>query len=486
MNGLSDFSQLAIFKAIALSIGFPIALLVLNEWISFLDRRSNPLAKTIRTFRNLVLPSLALLLFVIWILNLPGDSSLVRWVETAFWIALLFALLGIINDIVFGMGNRKALGERFPKLFRDLAQALLVAIGAMVIYSKVWGMEIQGALTALGLGSIVIGLALQEPLGNIVSGLMLLLERPLNVGDWVSVDGVTGQVSEINWRSVHIQTPTSEIRVVPNVLLYKGAFSNLSRPTPERTETVDMGFSYDDPPNKVKDLLLDLLRNTPGVKTDPEPLVRTLNYADFSIIYRMIFTVEAQETLGATRDRVMTRLWYLARREGLTIPFPTQMAYRPGEDPGKPQKSTSQWLNEQPRFKIALQPNDLANLDLREFTEGELLHTPKRPFEGCALILRGNIALLASTNDGQDLPVSTLSTGECFGENLTAGSSSDAISLRAQSDVTLLWMPSVQMDKLLNRSSSLSSEVGDAIELRRLAVQAILRQRNATSLRAEH
>ena len=396
-----------------------------------------------------------------------------RWVETAFWIALLFALLGIINDIIFGMGNRKALGERFPKLFRDLAQALLVAIGAMVIYSKVWGMEIQGALTALGLGSIVIGLALQEPLGNIVSGLMLLLERPLNVGDWVSVDGVTGKVTEINWRSVHIQTPTSEIRVVPNVSLYKGAFSNLSRPTPARTDIVEMGFSYDDPPNKVKDLLLDLLRNTPGVMKDPEPLVRTLSYADFSIVYRMIFAVESQETLGDTRDRVMTRLWYLARREGLTIPFPVQMEYRPGEDPSKPQKSTTQWLNEQPRFKIALQPSDLAILDLREFTRGELLHTPNRSFEGCALILRGDIEILASTSDGQ----------ECFGENLTAGSSSDAITLRARTDVTLLWLPSTEMDKLLNRSSSLSSEVGDAIELRRLAVQAVLKQHHAPTLR---
>ncbi len=161
MNGLSDFSQLPIFQAIVLAIGFPIGLLFLNEWIGFLERRSNPLAKTLRTLRNLVLPSLAILLFLTWILKLPGDSSLVRWVETAFWVALLFALLGVINDIVFGMGNRKALGERFPKLFRDLAQALLVAIGAMVIYSKVWGMEIQGALTALGLGSIVVGLALQ-------------------------------------------------------------------------------------------------------------------------------------------------------------------------------------------------------------------------------------------------------------------------------------------------------------------------------------
>jgi CRP-like cAMP-binding protein len=179
----------------------------------------------------------------------------------------------------------------------------------------------------------------------------------------------------------------------------------------------------------------------------------------------------------------MTRLWYLARREGLNIPFPIQMEYRPGEDPSKPQKSTSQWLNEQPRFKIALQPSDLAILDLREFTQGELLHTPNRSFEGCALILRGDIEILASTSDGQELFVANISTGECFGENLTAGSSSDAITLRARTDVTLLWLPSTEMDKLLNRSPSLSSEVGDAIELRRLAVQAVLKQHHAPTLR---
>lgn len=484
MNDLSDLTQLPLWQAIGLAIGFPLGLLILNELIRSLERRSNPLAKNLRTVRNLVLPALALLLFVSWILNLPSESSASRWIETVFWVALLFALLGFVNDIVFGMGRSRTIGERVPKLFRDLAQALLVAMGAMVIYSKVWGMEIQGALTALGIGSIVIGLALQEPLGNIVSGLMLLLERPLNVGDWVNVDGVIGRVREINWRSVHIETTTREVRVVPNVSLYKGAFSNLSRPTPERTEVVEMGFSYDDPPSKVKELLLEVLRSTPGVKSDPEPLVRTVNYADFSIIYRMIFTVENQETLGAIRDDVMTKLWYMARREGLSIPFPIQMAYRPGENPGKPEKTTSQWLNEQPRFKASLQPSELPHLNIRDYTSGEIMHSPKKPFEGGALILRGQVSLLAQSNEGQEVVVSRLSAGECFGDNLTAGSSTDAISLKADTDVTLLWLPAEQMDQLLTRSASLSSEVGDAIEHRRLAVQAIKRHRKGQSLPA--
>jgi hypothetical protein len=311
---------------------------------------------------------------------------------------------------------------------------------------------------------------------------MLLLERPLNVGDWVCVDGVTGKVSEINWRSVHIETPTREIRVVPNVSLYKGAFSNLSRPTPERTEVVDMGFSYDDPPNKVKELLMELMLTTPGIKTNPEPLIRTLNYADFSIIYRMIFTVEKQETLGATRDALMTRIWYMARREGLTIPFPIQMEYRPGEDPGKPQKTTSQWLNQHPRFKVSLQPSDIADLSLREYTAGEVILSSTKPFEGEALILRGDVSMLYPSDEGNELVVTKLHAGECFGDNLTAGASTDAITLKADSDVTLLWLPTEQMDQLLSRSPNLSSEVGDAIELRRLAVQAVKRHRREQSL----
>jgi small-conductance mechanosensitive channel len=482
MNNLSELTQLPVWQAFALALGFPVGLLILNELINSLERRSNPLAKNLRTLRNIVLPTLALLLFANFILGLGSENSALRWIETVFWVAVLYSALGFVNDFLFGTARQNSVGQRVPKLFRDLAQALLVAVGAMVIYSKVWGMEIQGALTALGLGSIVIGLALQEPLGNIVSGLMLLLERPLNVGDWVCVDGVTGKVSEINWRSVHIETPTREIRVVPNVSLYKGAFSNLSRPTPERTEVVDMGFSYDDPPNKVKELLMELMLTTPGIKTNPEPLIRTLNYADFSIIYRMIFTVEKQETLGATRDALMTRIWYMARREGLTIPFPIQMEYRPGEDPGKPQKTTSQWLNQHPRFKVSLQPSDIADLSLREYTAGEVILSSTKPFEGEALILRGDVSMLYPSDEGNELVVTKLHAGECFGDNLTAGASTDEITLKADSDVTLLWLPTEQMDQLLSRSPNLSSEVGDAIELRRLAVQAVKRHRREQSL----
>jgi small-conductance mechanosensitive channel len=470
MNDFFTSQSLDVWPAIGLALGFPLILLVLNEWISSLERRGNPLARTLRTFRNLVVPALAVVIFIVYIVEAPADGILARVAETVFWIVLLYALLGIVNDLVFGMASQNTWRERVPKLFRDLTRAGLVAVGAMVIFHRVWGGELQGALTALGVGSVVIGLALQEPLGNIVSGLMLLFERPLNVGDWVTADGVTGKVIEINWRSVHIETPTLELRVVPNVSLYKGAFSNLSRPSFVRTEVIEVGFGYNDPPNRVKELMLELLTTTPGVLSDPGPAVRTVNYADFAVTYRLIFCVARQEELPVTRDQIMTRLWYVAKRGGLTIPYPIHMEYGPGESPNPEPPTSRELLRNQPRFLPSLRDDSNAAPRLIEFAAGELLHTPVSRFEGVGLVLSGSASMLAANGRGELVSVGEIDAGECFGGHLTAGSTGDDVQIRANTDVSVMILEEKAMDILLNQSPSLAAEIGDTIESRRQAI----------------
>jgi small-conductance mechanosensitive channel len=460
-------SELSNFwPAILLAAGFPIALLVLNEAISLCRRRGWPVERTLRSLRNLVVPAAALLVFVRYVLEAPQSGTASRLVESAFWILLLYTLLGVVNDLVFRTGSPGSWGERVPKLFRDLVRALLVAIGATVVYSQVWGQEVSAALTALGLGSIVIGLALQEPLGNIVSGLMLLSERPLNLGDWIQVGDVRGRVIEINWRAVHIETPTRELQVIPNVELYKGTFANLSRPTPLRTEMVEMGFSYDDPPNRVKEVMLDLLRTTPGVLADPPPLVRTLAYADFSINYRLIFSVESQAELADVRDAVMSRLWYVIKRENITIPFPTAFEYTPGQDPAKPEPTASDLLRDHPRFKPALESGAPA---IVTFAAGETVQGPERPFDGFALVVSGRARVMAAGPDGHAAQIGELMAGECFGDRLTAGGAAEKLSIVAENDFKVLVFADQAITDLLGRTPSLAAEIGDAIEARRQA-----------------
>jgi small-conductance mechanosensitive channel len=472
MLELFDLHLANFWPAVWVALGFPIAMLVLNETIAACERRQVRLVRTLYSIRNLVVPTTALLVFARFVLELPQSNTAVRILETVFWIFLLFAALGIVNDVVFGESSKKSWRGRVPKLFSDLLRAVLVAIGAMVIYSSVWGREVKGALTALGVGSVVIGLALQEPLGNIVSGLMLLFERPLNVGDWVSAEGVTGKVIEINWRSVHILTSTRELRIVPNVRLYKGAFSNLSRPTSVRTEALQIGFSYDDPPNQVKQILSTLLAETPGILRDPAPAVRTVDYADFSIIYRITFSVAAQEDLAATRDLFMTRLWYTVRRAGLTIPFPITMEYSPGENPGAPKVPPHEWLRNYPRFKPALQAENSTEPRVVEFAAGETIQAHHKAFPGFALILQGQARLTATSANKEVVQVGEVGPGECFGDQLTAGSSSDSLGITALTDVRAMVFDGKTIGKLLQHSPGLASEIGDALESRRQASMA--------------
>jgi small-conductance mechanosensitive channel len=469
MTQLLDLQLTNFWPAVWIALGFPMLMLVLNEVIANAERGGLQCARTLRALRTFVVPTSALLLFARFVLELPQSNTASRIVESLFWVFLLYAALGIVNDLVFGEASKESWRARVPKLFSDLLRVILVAIGAMVVYSNVWGREVQGALTALGVGSVVIGLALQEPLGNIVSGLMLLFERPLKVGDWVSAEGVTGKVIEINWRSVHILTSTRELRIVPNVRLYKGAFSNLSRPTHVRTETLQIGFSYDDPPNRVKEVLAGLLAETPGILRDPAPAVRTIEYADFSVIYRISFSVAAQEELASTRDQFMTRLWYVVRRAGLTIPFPITMEYSPGENPGAPKADPKECLRNYPRFMPALRSNSTNEPRVIEFAAGETLQSIGQPFTGFALILSGEATLNATATDGSLVKVGILGAGECFGDQLTAGPKTDSISITARTDMRVMLFDSKAIGDLLNQSPALAAEIGDAIESRRQA-----------------
>lgn len=459
------------WPAIGLALGFPLVMVVLGEAIAACERRGIALARSLRTVRSLLVPAAALLAFVAVVLGLPADGLVVRLAETWFWIAALFTLTRLLNDLFFGRATVGSWQERVPTLFRDLVRFGLVAIGGLVIYSKVWGQDVGGALTALGVGSVVIGLALQEPLGNLVSGLMLLFERPLAVGDWVTAGGVTGKVIGINWRSVHIETPTRELHVVPNVSLYKSEFSNLSRPTPVRTEVVELGLSYDDPPDRVKRIVLDMLADTPGVLTDPPPLVRTVNYADFSVIYRVIFSVAAQDDVPAIRDLVMTRIWYTVRRTGLTIPFPIQMEYAPGESPGKPAPNAADLVAEQPRYRAAVAAAASRPAEVLEYAAGETVHSSRRRFSGFGLVVGGHAELWTRDAAGQRVRIGTLGPGDCLGDQLAVGSARDDIEVVADAELRVVSLDPAAVGDLLDRSPALAAEIGDALETRRQAAR---------------
>lgn len=455
--------------AIGLVLGLPAALLGLNELGFALTRAQRPIAGSVRFTRTWVVPALALVLFVRNVLGLPGSSLWVRLTLTLFCVCVVLAVLGAINTIVFEQASVGSWQSKVPKLLRDLVRVLLVATAGALVYSFVWDKELSGALAALGVTSIVVGLALQEPLGNLFSGLMLLLERPFEVGDNVEVAGASGVVKEINWRSAHIKSARGVVQIVPNSTLNKEIINNYSRPRPVRMEEIEVSFSHDDPPNVVRDALLDVAHSTPGVLQEPAPIAATFAYAPSAIIYRLIYRT-TEDDRWPVRNEVVTRIWYAARRHGLTMPFPivSQINYQAAGAMGPATVPADEHLRRMSRLPDL--PVDTGGVRSLTFGAHEVIFAEGSPLRGVYLLMSGAVDLEVPS-DGRSRPIGSVASGEFFGEAGMYGVQPAEMRAIATRDCEVLWMSPETVRTLFEASPRLAREAGQSLETRRRAMQ---------------
>jgi len=230
----------------------------------------------------------------------------------------------LMNHLLFSEDNILTGKETIPKLGRDIIQFILVLISSAFVFSSIWGLDLGHLLTALGVGSFVIGLALQEPLGNLFNGIALLIAKPFEKGDWVEIGDETGKIVDINWRSAKIVNRSNELIIIPNNALGKERIKNLSRPSKIHAEMVNIGFSYDDNPIKVKEALIEIARASKHVLTTPPPIAIVISYDDFYINYGLKFFINDYADQILMKDEIMTKIYGVTKDKGLTIPFPIQ------------------------------------------------------------------------------------------------------------------------------------------------------------------
>ena len=147
----------------------------------------------------------------------------------------------------------------------------MIVVGLAVLFSFVWGADVGGLFTALGVTSIVLGLALQNAVGSVISGLLLLFEQPFQIGRLAPDTDGRGRVVEVNWRAVHIDTGNG-IQITPNSVLASATFTNLSRPPGAHKITVDSTFAASDSPDGVCALLVHVASALPQCRTGSQPV----------------------------------------------------------------------------------------------------------------------------------------------------------------------------------------------------------------------
>jgi small-conductance mechanosensitive channel len=307
---------------VSLILGFQLLVVLLGEAIYRADRRTLPVALVFRVLRNVVLPLAVLFIFLTRLLEIERGSVSVRLVETGLWVSIVYVVLLVFNVLVFENAAKESWRSRAPKLFQDLIRLLLVVIGAAIVLSVVWRQDLGGLVAALGVGSIVLGLALQETLGNLMSGIALFFERPFSVGDFIAVGDKRGRVVQVSWRSVHLRTVENNLLVLPNSALARDTITNYSQPTEQQMLRLSFGFGLDAPPNVVKGMLLEVAQEIPQILREPAPVAVTCEVLADRIRYEARVTIEDGRYLPQVVDSYTSAVWYAARRAGVALPLP--------------------------------------------------------------------------------------------------------------------------------------------------------------------
>jgi small-conductance mechanosensitive channel/CRP-like cAMP-binding protein len=243
---------------------------------------------------------------------------------------LTFGLAMLIVVVTINPWREDRLPDRFPTIVQDV-----MIIGLFAIVATLFMQEKVLATTAVG--AVVIGFALQDTLGNLFSGLAIQIEKPFRVGHWVTIAGTEGLVSEVTWRATKIRTKAGNFVVVPNSVVAKETITNYSEPTQETRLEVEVGASYDTPPNEVKAVIARALRNEPLILASREPEILVVDFAASAVTYRVRVWTSDYAADMRVRDRVRSHIYYAFRRHGISIPYPIQVQIdqSPAADAGK-------------------------------------------------------------------------------------------------------------------------------------------------------
>jgi small-conductance mechanosensitive channel/CRP-like cAMP-binding protein len=248
----------------------------------------------------------------------PGD--LPAQIQSIGNLLLALGLVSLVVVLVINPWRVDRVPERFPNIVQD---AIIIGVFAVVATSLMK----EKFLTTSAVGAVVIGFALQDTLGNMFAGLALQVERPFSVGHWIKVGGYEGRVIGITWRATQLRTKAGDAVVLPNNIISKEAIINFSEPAAPTRLSVDVGASYDVPPNRVKAVTLQAIADAPLVLKSPAPEVAVADFGNSAITYRVKFWVTDYGADDPARDQVRVAIYYAFRREGIEIPYPIQVEY---------------------------------------------------------------------------------------------------------------------------------------------------------------
>ena len=381
---------------------------------------------------------------------------------------------------------RRRHGNRVPEFVRQVVHVTVVLVVALAILYFLYDYRIPGLLAGSGIVAIILGLAVQDLLGNVIAGYAVHAEKAFRPGDWLFWDQQHVQVVETNWRATRCRTNDDVHLDIPNNLLAKAVITNFSYPAFCHGLRVTIPVDRNAPPNRVKDVLHQAARGVEYVVVKPAPKVFLSGFNEWAAMYEIRVWIEDHGRQNEVRDGVYTNAWYGLRRAGITIPQPAQaiqLVRRPEES--RHVEATPAGSLVGVRLFQPLSVGQREHLACRgarhRYGRGERIVEQGAEADSLFVLLHGQAEVVVHRSDSDRLhSVATLEPGDCFGEmSLLTGEPRNGTVL-ALTDCEVLEIGKQDLGEMLRASPGLAEALSVMVAERRQGTLEVMNRETST------
>ena len=266
--------------------------------------------------------------------SLPLPEKVYIAASGALFIITIAILTNIIyrslNEVMGWYAGRLAekggvgLDRQILPLIEKLATIFLVGT-ALITILKHFNYDILSLVTALGIGSLAIGMAAKDTLANMISGFTLMIDRPFRLGDRIQLaGGQVGDVQDIGLRSTKIKTLDNQLLIIPNSDLCNTILTNQAFPDIRAKARINLGVAYGSDVDQVKSVLISTALEAPEVLRDPPPEAYFTSFGESSLAMALFFWVDDYGKVFQMTDLLNTIIVTRFAENGIEIPYPTR------------------------------------------------------------------------------------------------------------------------------------------------------------------
>jgi len=313
------------------------------------------------------------------------------------------------------------------KIFKD---CIFIVIGVSLIFfslNQESRIDLVGLVTTSAVLTAVIGLAAQEPLKDLISGVSLQLEQVIQEGDWVEIDNQVGQVTSISWRGTELLCKDGSRLILPNARVSSQNICNYSNPELHR-QTIQIELNNNIPPHLVKAIMHKISEHHPLVLSDPAPIARIQAIENQLIRYEWMVWHQSYAEHYQSRGDLQEQLWYALHREGLNRPFPARRVevasiHNNSKERENEEREKTEFclrLLKKNGLFSALTDNQLLQIISPSprliYCAEEIIVREKESGESLFLIIEGKVLIQKQSTGSKSIDVCELGAGEVFGE----------------------------------------------------------------------